>query len=237
MWRRLSLTVSQPSVAMDTVAPWERIQTQIWDCEACANNPRVALKIRQRTTSPRMSVSLLLVGLAPPHEDGVPVRKVAKSATNDPADNVRLFVEETLAQPWDELTGKGLFLVHAVKCAIVPNADGSQDPPLPVVDCCNPVGFAPEFHSLRPPRVVTLGDMARRAVLRTPDVIVPRQVKLTTKLGPLQELWPEGIPCRLGDAPFILYPARFPRTAAMKVVAAAVIRKAAELAALSDEAG
>jgi hypothetical protein len=79
--------------------------------------------------------------------------------------------------------------------------------------------------------------MARRAVLRTPDVIVPRQVKLTTKLGLLQELWPEGIPCRLGDAPFILHPARFPRTAAMKVVAAAVLRKAAELAALSDEAG
>ncbi len=222
---------------MERVALWERVQTKIWDCEKCATNPRVALKIRQWTISPHMSVSLLLVGLAPPHEDVASVRKVAKSATNDPSDNVRLFVEETLAQPWDELTGKGMFLIHAVKCAIVPNADRSQDPPPPVVDCCNLVGFAPEFQSLRPPSVVTLGNMARRAVLRTPDVIVPHRLKLTTKLGLLQELWPEGIPCKLGDAPFILYPARFPRTAAMKVAAATVVRKAAKLAALIDEAG
>jgi uracil-DNA glycosylase len=220
---------------MEEAAPWERVQTKIWECEKCATNPRVALKIRQRSISPNVSVSLLLVGLAPPHENGVSVRKVAKSATNDPSDNVRLFVEETLSQSWDELTGKGLFLIHAVKCAIVRNADGSQDPPPPVVDCCNPVGFAPEFQSLCPPRVVTLGDMARRAVLRTPDVIVPRQLKLRTKLGLLQELWPEGIPCKLGDAPFILHPARFPRTADMRVAAATVVRKAARLAALIDE--
>ena len=222
---------------MEGVAPWERIQTEIWDCEKCATNARVARNIRQWTVSPNISVSLLLVGLAPPHQDSIWVRKVAKSATNDPSDNVRSFVEETLAQPWDELTGKGLFLIHAVKCAIVPNADGSQDPPPPVVDCCNPVGFAPEFRSLRPPRVVTLGDMARRAVLKTRGVIVPRQVKLTTKLGLLQELWPEGIPCKLGDAPFIFHPARFSRTAAMKVAAAVVLRKAAQIAALIDEAG
>jgi uracil-DNA glycosylase len=182
-------------------------------------------------------VSLLLVGLAPPHEDGVCVRKVAKSATNDPSDNVRSFVEETLAQPWDALTGKGLFLIHAVKCAIVPNAHGSQNPPPPVVGCCNPVGFAPEFQSLRPPHVVTLGDMARRAVLKTPGVIVPRQVKLTTKLDLLQRLWPQGIPCKLEDEPFILHPARFPCTAPTKKDAAAVLRKAAQLAAIIKEAG
>ncbi len=179
---------------MEEPTPWERVQIKIWDCEKCATNSRVALKIRQRTISASMPVSLLLVGLAPPHEDGVPVRKVAKSATNDPSDNVRLFVEQALARPWDELTGKGLFLIQAVKCAIVPNPDRSQNPPPTVVDCCNPVGFAPEFQSLRPPRVVTLGDMARRAVLRTRDVIVPPQLKLTTKFGRLQELWPEGIP-------------------------------------------
>jgi len=230
-------TVSQARATMEKATPWERVQTKIWDCEKCAANPRVAPEIRQQTISPHMSVSLLLVGLAPPHEDGVSVRKVAESATNDPSDNVRLFVEETLAQPCDKLTGKGLFLIHAVKCAIVPNAEGSQDPPRPVVDCCNPVGFAPEFQSLRPPRVVTLGDMARRAVLRAPDVIVPHRLKLTTKLGLLQELWPEGIPCKVGDTPFILHPARFPRTAAMKEAAATIVRKAAKLAALIDEAG
>jgi len=219
---------------VETAARWDEIQSKIWDCEACRTHPRVAIKIRQRTLPPKMSVSLLLVGLAPPHEDDVSVRKVAKSATNDPSDNLRGFVEETLAQRWGDLVGKGLFLIHAVKCAIVPNADGSQNPPLRVVDCCNPVGFAPEFQSLRPPRVVTLGDMARRAVLRTPGVIVPRRVNLTTKLGVLQELWPEGIPCELRDEPFILHPARFPRTALTKTAAASVIRKAAQLAALTE---
>ena len=222
---------------METAASWEEIQNKIWDCEACRTHPRVAIKIRQRTMPPKMSVSLLLVGLAPPHEDGVSVRKVAQSATNDPADKLRLFVEATLARRWDDLAGKGLFLIHAVKCAIVPNADGSQNPPPRVVDCCNPVGFSPEFQSLRPPRVVTLGDMARRAVLRTPGVIVPRRVNRTTKLGVLLELWPEGIPCKLGDGPFTLHPARFPRTAVTKTAAAAVIRKAAQLAALTEEAG
>ena len=38
----------------------------------------------------------------------------------------RLFVEETLALRWDDLVDRGLFLIPAVKCAIVPNADGSQ---------------------------------------------------------------------------------------------------------------
>lgn len=49
-------------------------------------------------------------------------------------------------------------------------------------------------------------------------------------MGVLQERWPEGIPCKLGDRPFTLHPARFPRTAVTKTAAAAVIRKAAQLA-------
>lgn len=217
---------------MAVVASWETIQTKIWHCEKCATNPRVALNIRQRTPSPGICVSLLLVGLAPPHEDDISERKVAKSATNDPTDNIRVFVEETLAKSWAELAAKGLLLIHAAKCAIVPNADGSQNPPPPVVDCCNPVGFAPELRALRPPRVVTLGDVARRAVLKTPGVVMPREVRLTTKLKTLQERWPDGIPCKLIDDPFLLHPARFPRTARMKTAAAAVVRKAARLAAL-----
>lgn len=217
---------------MIAVAPWDRVQINIWDCEKCASDPRVALRIRQRTEFPNTLVSLLLLGVAPPYEDGVFVRKIAKSATSDQLDNVRLFVEETLGQPWGQLTSKGLFFIHAVKCAIVPNTHGSQDPPPRVVDCCNPVGFAPEFQSLRPPRVVTLGNMARRAIIRTPQVIVPSQVKLTTKLDSLQEHWPDGIPCKFAGSPFILHPARFPRTPAMKVAAAAVLKKSAKLAVL-----
>jgi len=222
---------------METAASWKEIQKQIWDCENCLAHPRVAIKIRQQTMPPTMSVSLLLVGLAPPHENGASVRKVAKSATNNPLDNLRLFVEETLAQPWETLASKGLFLIHAVKCAISSNAGGSQNPPRPVVDCCNPVGFAPEFQLLQPSRVVALGDMARRAILRTPDVIMPHKVKLTTTLDSLQKLWPEGIPCKLCDKPFVLHPARFPRTAVQRAEAAFVIRTAAQLAGLTGEAG
>jgi uracil-DNA glycosylase len=220
---------------MEAAAPWEETQRKIWDCEACRANPRVAVKIRQQTILPKVSVSLLLVGLAPPHEDGVSVRKVARSATNDPSDNLRLFVEETLARRWDDLMDKGLFLIHAAKCAIVPNLHGSQNPPTRVVDCCNRVGFAPEFQSLRAPRVVTLGDMARRAVLKSPGVIVPRQVTLRTKLGVLNHAWPQGIPCKLGDELFVLHPASFPRTPSTKIAAAAEIRKAAQLVGLDDE--
>ena len=211
---------------------WEEIQRKIRDCDACRAHPRVAIKIRQQTVPPNTSVALLLVGLAPPYEDGVSAPKVANSATNNPSDKLRLFFEKTLARPWDELTGRGLFLVHAVKCAIVPNAQGSQNPPTGVLACCSPVGFAPEFRSLRPPRVVTLGDIARGAVLRTPGVIAPSGVTLTAKLGLLQQRWPQGIPCTLDGAPFTLHPARFPRTAVAKVAAAAVITEAAEVAAL-----
>jgi hypothetical protein len=188
--------------------------------------------IRQQTPPPTIPVSLLLVGLAPPHEEGVSEPKVAKSATNDPSDKLRLFVEETLARRWDELTAKGLFLIHAVKCAIVPNADDSQNPPPGVVDCCNPVGFAREFQALRAPRVVTLGDMGRRAVLKTPAVSAPARVTLTAKLGLLQRLWPDGIPCSIAGMPFILHPARFPRTAKARRETAPVIRRAAQFASL-----
>jgi len=77
--------------------------------------------------------------------------------------------------------------------------------------------------------------MARRAVLRTPGVIVPKQVTLAAKLNVLEQLWPQGIPCTVAGAPFILHSARFPRTAAAKTAAAAVIKKATQLAALIGE--
>ncbi len=222
---------------METPISWEEIQRAIWDCEACGGHPRVAIQIRQQTVAPTIPVAILLVGLAPPHEEGVCVRKAARSATNDPTDNLRLFVEGTLTQRWDDLASKGLFLIHAVKCAIVPDAWGSQNPPRRVVDRCGPVGFAREFGLLRPPRVVTLGDMARPAVLKHPRVTVPRRVGLSTKSGALQGSWPQGIPCKIGDRSFILHPAPFPRTAAAKKAAAAVIKKAARLAALVNETG
>jgi uracil-DNA glycosylase len=215
---------------MEGAGLWQTIQAKIWDCQRCASNLRVAIQIRQRTPAPVTAVSLLLVGLAPPYEDNVCGRKVANSATNDPRDNVRSFVEETLAQPWDELIAKGRFLIHAIKCAVVRNGHGSQDPPPPVVEnCCNPVGFEPEFRFLHPPRVVALEDMARRAILKTRGVIGPPQVTLTRKLPLLEGLWPEGIPCKLGNAAFILHPTRFPRTVAMKLAAATALKRAAQL--------
>ncbi|MBI2878116.1 MAG: hypothetical protein HYY19_00140 [Candidatus Rokubacteria bacterium] len=216
---------------------WDEIQRRIWECEACRGQPRVAIKIRQQTAAPAIHVAVLFVGVAPPHEGGVCVRTRAKSATNDPSDNLRTFIEEAAASRWDDLIAKGAFRIHAVKCAIIADDDGFQNPPNPVVDCCSPVGFVDEFQILRPARTVTLGSAARRAVLNHPAVTVPRGVGVSKPLEDLLNSWPDGIPCSLGTDAFILDPAPFPRSAATKRRAATIIRKAVRLAGLVNGAG
>lgn len=217
---------------MESRSSWELVQKEIHDCDACRGEARVARDIRQQTPAPTVRVVLLLVGVAPPYEADVSARTVANSATSDPEDNLRLFIEDTLAERWDSLVAKGMFFIHAVKCAIVPDTESFQNPPNPVVDRCSPIGFVPEFQLLSPPRVVTLGGAARRAVLQHPAVIVPSGVSVSRKLSVLQNSWPDGIPCRLEDKPFVLYPAPFPRSAVAKNGARAVIKRAARLAEL-----
>ena len=222
---------------MATQVQWQTIQERIWACEACKGHAGVEINIRQQTPAPRMAAALLFVGVAPPDQDSPAVRTVAKSATNDPGDNLRQFIEAAVALRWDDLISKSVFLIHAVKCAIVPDEDGFQNPPNGVIDCCCSVGFADELQLLRPARVVALGGAARRAVLNHPSVTPPRGVGVSKTFEKLQETWPQGIPCKFGRDEFTLYPTPFPRSAAAKQKAAVIIREVARLAGLVNLAG
>jgi hypothetical protein len=109
---------------MATAVPWEAIQKRIRSCEACKGHERVQINVLQQTPRPVMPVPLLFVGIAPPGQGSPVVRTHAKSATNDPEDNLRKFIEEATTLTWDDLIGKRAFLIHAVKCAIVPDSEG-----------------------------------------------------------------------------------------------------------------
>jgi hypothetical protein len=102
-----------------------------------------------------MPIALLFVGVAPPDQGSPDVRTAAKSATNDPEDNLRKFIEAAMASRWDDLIAEHVLLIHVVKCAIVPDEEGFQNPPNEVVDRCRPVGFADELLALRPTRIVS----------------------------------------------------------------------------------
>jgi uracil-DNA glycosylase len=151
------------------IAAWNEIQGRIWCCELCRDHGRVACNLRQHTSAPLDSVELMLVGVAPPHVAGVQARIAADSATNDPNDNLRSFIMATLGRSWTDLLARGLFLIHAVKCAIIPE-DGHQNPPNEVVDACAPLYFAHEIQLVRPPVVVVFGRAPHRALLRVPGV-------------------------------------------------------------------
>jgi uracil-DNA glycosylase len=197
---------------MSTYVQWGAMQGRIWACEACKSHARVEINVRQQTPAPSMPVALLFVGVASPDQGSPCVRTAAKSATNDPGDNLRKLIEAATVLRWDDLITKGAFLIHAVKCAVVPDEEGFQNPPNEVVDRCHPVGFVDELQFLRPARIVALGGAARRAVLKHPSVTAPRGVGVSKTLEKLRESWPEGIPCKLGGDEFILHPAPFPRS-------------------------
>ncbi len=211
---------------------WDDIQKRIWTCDACLGHPRVQLAIRQQTPAPTVLVRLLLVGIAPPYEPGVCVRTVAKSAMNNRDDNLRTFITETLGRPWDDLVARGLFLIHSVKCAIVPDEEGFQNPPNPVIDQCTPDHFAAEFELVNAPRVVTFGKAPLRATLSHPSVIPLQGVTKSKTLKVLISRWPSGIACKLGRQPFTLHVARFPRSNAAKKQASLVLEQATQLAGL-----
>jgi uracil-DNA glycosylase len=222
---------------MASQVQWQAIQERIWACEACNGHARVEINIRQQTPAPRMATALLFVGVAPPNQGSPTVRTLAKSATSDPRDNLREFIEAAAGRGWDDLIEKGAFLIHAVKCAIVPDENGFQNPPNDVIDQCCPVGFVEELRFLAPTRIVALGKAARRAVLRHPSVTAPRGVGVSKTLKELQESWPQGIPCELGDDGFTLHPAPFPRSATAKREATMIVRRVAQLAGLVNAEG
>ncbi len=222
---------------MASLTTWAKIQERIWCCDACIGNPRVAVAIRQQTPAPVVPVQLLLLGVAPPYQDEIQGRTVANSATNDATDNLRSFVTDTLSHSWDDLLKSGVFLIHAVKCAIVPNEKGFQNPPNPVVDVCIPDHFGAEFALLRASHVVAFGRATLRAILKQPGVAVPPRVGVSKTLESILSQWPDGIPCSLGSQSFTLHVAPFPRTPSAKRQTARIMRRAAELSGILNTAG
>lgn len=218
------------------VLHWTQIQEGIWSCTACSTHSRVELNVTQQTDPPSEFRRLLIISLAPPHME-VAAKTRAKSATNDASDVLRLFLEDTLRLRWDELTARGVELLHAVKCAIRPNDEGFQNPPPGVVDTCAPQHLACELAALNPPVVATLGKMAYRAVVRSLETIggVSGDLKLS--------VWPTEANCDgngyevlLLKRPFRLFAGPFIRGRG-RVDAARLVRRAARVAGIMAAGG
>jgi len=204
---------------------WREIQGNIWECSACEGNPKVERNIRQQTDPSLTAPQLLIVAVAPPYLPAISYKVAAKSVTNNSVDGLRKFLEDALDLPWEQLQSRGLIVLHAVKCAIIPNELGFQNPSPGIVDACAPRHLALEFDILRPPIVLALGSAARRAIFKMPDCHKSHGIKLS---GP-----PEGehnVPYK--GTFFKLIVTRFPRGAG-KHQAKIDLTKAAALAGIS----
>jgi len=173
----------------------------------------------------------LLVGVAPPFDEGVKVKTIARSATNHAADNLRkLFILATLPGSWEDLLARGLFLIHGVKCAITVK-DQHQDPPITVVNTCAPLHFVREIELLRPPRVVVFGKAPYRALLSVPGVKSPRGFGVSTSVADLVEGTRRGVEFETDGWTFIVHVSPFPLKRKKPVpLAQEVLREAARLA-------
>jgi len=211
-------------------ARWEPIQHLVWLCAACVGRNLVETKLRQQTPPLQVRPKLLVVSIAPPFEVTA-VKKPARSATNDPDDKLRRFLERVLGLAWTELTARGLALVHAVKCGIVPE-DGHQNPPNGVVDECAPRHLMWELLLARPLVVVTLGRASYRAVVQALRAAggsnFDGQLRLTRPPAAAHQ---SGYVVSLPDQQFRLFAGPFIR-ASLGPDAAALIRAAASAAGL-----
>lgn len=211
---------------------WEAIQAKIWTCDLCCKHERVACNIRQQTQKPDRPVKLLLIGIAPPYVSEVTQKTPAKSATNDANDNLRKFIEETLRCSWNNLLLRGLFLVHSVKCAIVPK-DRHQNPPDDVVDACAPQHFGEELKLIRPPRVVAFGKTSYRALLKAPGVTAPRDLGVSKSVATLVKQTKGGLEVQADGWKFKLHVSPFPLVAGKPdPIAVDVLREAARLSGI-----
>ena len=167
------------------------------------------------------------------------MRKIpAKSATNNAADNLRsLFILETLHLSWNELLTRGLFLVHSVKCAIIPE-DHHQNPPDDVVDTCAPRHFGEELKFIQPPRIVAFGKASCRALLKVPGMTVPRELRISKSVTTLAEQTKGGLEVQADGWKFRLHVSPFPLAAGQRVpLAMEVLQEAAQLSGILTLAG
>ena len=209
-----------------TAPRWDTAQQGIWRCTTCDADPRVAVNVRQQTESPARPVSLLIVTPAPPFATARE-RSRAASATNDANDAVRRFIEDTLGAPWAALSDGGVGLLHAVKCAIVPDPHGSQNPPARTVDRCAPQHLASELNVMKPRVLVTMGGMAYRAVVRA-----LASSRLTLTEPPLVARTDGFLVDGAGQS-FRLFAAPFIPTPRLRTIAAAILRRAARVAGIT----
>jgi len=216
-------------------ASWTRIQAAICACEACRSHERVACNIRQQTDAPVHPVKLLLVGVAPPFEEGIEVQTIARSATNHAEDNLRkLFVLATLPGAWEDLLERGLFLVHGVKCAITVK-DRHQNPPDEVVNACAPPHFVQEIALLRPHRIVAFGKAPYRGLLKVSGVTVPRGLGVSVSVADLVKRTRGGVEFQAPGWSFKVHVSPFALERERPVpLAQEVLREAAKLAGVRD---
>ncbi|PYN98203.1 MAG: hypothetical protein DMD91_15685 [Candidatus Rokuibacteriota bacterium] len=210
-----------------TALPWDTAQQEIWRCTTCEADPRVAVNVRQQTEPPARPVSLLIVTLAPPFVTARE-RSRAASATNDETDRIRWFIEDTLGAPWTMLSDGGVFLLHAVKCAIVRDAHGSQNPPARTVDRCAPQHLASELNVIRPRVLVTMGRMAYRAVVRALEV----SPRLALTEPPMVARTDGSLIDSAGQS-FRLFASPFIRTPRLRTIAAEILTRAARVAGIA----
>lgn len=188
---------------------WGKIQDCIWSCDSCRNTERVAINIRQQTDVPDPNVKLLIVGIAPPYVRNTHEKTIAKSATNDPKDNLRQFIEKTLDCSWNDLRTRGVFFVHGVKCGILPK-ERHQNPPDNIVDICAPQHLGQELNILKPSRVVALGKAAVRGILKGITVTNVQGFGISKPLKVLVEMSKRGIELQTDGWKFRLHISPFP---------------------------
>ena len=220
------------------IRAWNDVQDRIWACERCRSHSRVACDIRQKTEAPTQEVKLLLLGIAPPYVKGTTEKARARSATNDPDDNLRkLFILATLPFPWESLLARGIFLIHSVKCAIT-SKDRHQNPPNEVVDACAPPHFVEEFKLIRPPRVVAFGKVPYRALLKVPGVRAPKGLGVSTPVATLVEKTRGGLEIQAAGWRFSVHVSPFPLGGQKpNPLAQEVLREAAQLSGILHGTG
>jgi len=212
---------------------WQVLQDTIWGCELCRQNERIACNIRQQTEPPVRDVKLLLAGIAPPFVEGIVQKTPARSATNNPDDNLRKrFILATLPASWEDLLTQGLFLIHSVKCAITVE-DRHQNPPDKTVNDCAPPHFVQEIQLIQPSRVVVFGKAPYRAVLKIPGVKPPRSLGVSARVGTLVDRTRGGLALQADAWKFCIHVSPFPfQGGKLNPLAQEVLREAAKLAGL-----
>jgi uracil-DNA glycosylase len=175
----------------------------------------------------------MLIGVAPPHVKDITTKTVPNSAANDEDDNLRKqFVVPTLGCSWDDLLERGLFLVHGVKCGIVPK-DRHQEPPDDVVDVCAPLHLADELRLTRPPRIVAFGGAPHRALAKVPEVTLPKGLVVSRRVGELVAKTRGGVEVRARGWTSRLHVSPFPLNGKKpNPMAAEILREAARLSEL-----